>query len=66
MTATIQRDEGGYHVLWYEDDDNDSGYGENARMARWYAHRSQGIKGIQACKRRIEQGPPSEDWFVTL
>lgn len=57
-TATLQCDAGGWHVLWYCDTDNNSGYGECAEEARWYG----GPKGgREACVERIRRPPPLED-----
>ncbi|MBD3262031.1 MAG: hypothetical protein GF334_10275 [Candidatus Altiarchaeales archaeon] len=66
MTATIQRDAGGVHIVWYEDDDNDSGYGEDARMALWYAGRVDYETAVKVCEERIKQGPPPDNQFVNL
>ena len=57
-TATIQYDGGGCHVEWYDDDDGDSGYGDGARIARWYGTRRE-------CESMLESGRlPSESWWV--
>ena len=52
MTKHIGCDGGGYYVEWYSDDDGGSGYGEEAKVARWYG----ATRG--ACERRADMPPP--------
>lgn len=59
MQGTVLLDSrGGYYVEWYTDDDNGSGYGDNGRVARYYADRD-------TCYRMAEGGPPRGLKWVT-
>lgn len=53
--VSIQADAGGIHVLWYTDDDNNSGYGSNGKECRWYGN-------LTECKSRMLELPPSAGW----
>lgn len=51
----------GYRVIWYRDDDNNSGYGLNARQAIWYADSLQDAHEL--AKRK---GPPRGTKWLPL
>jgi hypothetical protein len=55
-TAHILADSTGQrYVEFYRDDDNDSGYGDNAQVARWYGT-------AQECVERARQPAPKDGW----
>jgi len=43
----------GYCVEWYRDDDNNSGYGDNAARAYWYGD-------LHQCQAMAKRNPPRE------
>ena len=49
----------GYYVEWYRDDDNNSGYGEDARIARWYGTKEE-------CEERANGSPPRDSNFYAF
>jgi hypothetical protein len=54
-TSRISKDNGGWFVEWFTDDDRGSGWGDNAKSARWYAGRG-GCR--DDCSRRARKRPP--------
>lgn len=40
----------GYRVIWFRDDNNNSGYGDNARVAVWYVDSLQEAIDLANCK----------------
>jgi len=47
---------GGWHVVWYRDDDNNSGHGDNAEVCYWYGTRD------ECLERRLHGPVPTEGW----
>jgi hypothetical protein len=41
LCKTLGHDNGGWYAEVYTDDDNASGYGENAMVGRWYGSRAE-------------------------
>lgn len=39
IQATLELNDGGWHVVWYTDDDGGSGYGDRPMVAYWYGTR---------------------------
>jgi hypothetical protein len=59
-TATVMYDNWGSYAEWYRDDDDNSGYGDNPRTARWYGSRDE-------CKRLAARSAPpaGTPWVAT-
>ena len=55
----LEVDGGGWHVVWYTDDDGGSGNGEDAHVTRWYGTH-------EACQERAKGPIPPEVEFVPL
>jgi hypothetical protein len=51
----LQDSQGHAYVEFYRDDDQDSGYGDNAMVARWYGT-------AQECVERAKQTAPRDGW----
>ena len=56
--ASIDVGEFGWFVEWYADDDDSSGYGDNARVCRWYGT-------YQDCLKRARRSAPSSRFWVS-
>lgn len=55
--AQISHGAGGYRIEWYRDDDNNSGYGDNAQVAYWFGTYEQ-------CSSRA-LSDPDPSWWVS-
>lgn len=53
--ASLQQDVHGWFVEWYRDGDDDSGYGADPEVCRWYGSRAE-------CEARMAAPAPTADW----
>ena len=45
----------GWRIEWYRDDDNNSGWGDNAEICYWYGT-------FYECVERVRKAPPKDGW----
>ena len=58
--VTLNMDAGGWYIEWYRDDDNNSGFGDNAQVVRWYAGRVDDPRA--GCEARAREDAPEDGW----